>query len=292
MPAAPCHLAGFVGPIADCTVERALVVDLFELTRRDWLHYDPEGARAAVEAFSHVPRQAGLDDSQLDWPAYVSYDQAQRIAELRHMRLLTSRQWIHVAVGRRSLVYPYGGPQPQVSWANTLELGLGTPAPVGTFESGRSQRFGCFDMLGNVWEWVEDVVPGYEQPATQVWSPLAEDRLASVMGGAFNSRSRRTFERWPLRFHSRRLDRSTVSPAVGVRMGADAEEYLWRMANAWGDGPEVRARVREVGRRWASASGRDVVLALLEELAGLPAAPESLSWLVEGASSAGATEDA
>jgi len=41
--------------------------------------------------------------------------------------------------------------------ANTGELGLGEPTPVGTFESGRRAQGWPYDLVGNVSEWTETV---------------------------------------------------------------------------------------------------------------------------------------
>lgn len=283
VPAGPSRLEGFVGPGSDCSLEEAILFDRFEFTRGDWLHYDPAAARAASQRLGDG-LLASLDASSRDLPAFLSFDQAEALAARRGMRLPRAKEWIHVAVGRRSLVYPYGGLQPQQSWANTLELGFGAPTPVGTFESGKSRRFDCYDLLGNVWEWVADVVPGYaDVPATERWQPLAGDRLASAMGGGFDSRARRTFGSFPLQFHAVLLDRGTVSPALGARMAATADDYLWAMAERWGDSAAARERVRAVGARWGATAGSKVVLSFLEQLVARPGAPASLGWLVEGA---------
>lgn len=283
MPAGPSRLEGFVGPWADCSLPEALVVDRFEFTRGDWLHYDPDGARRSAARFAPSPL-ASLDEEALDLPAFLSWEQASALASARGMRLLGAQEWVHVAAGRRSLVYPYGGLQPQQSSANTLELGYAAPTPVGTFESGKSQRFDCYDLLGNVWEWVSDIVPGYwDVPKTEAWHAVEGDGLACVMGGGFDSRARRTFGSYPLQFHAMLLDRSTISAAIGARMAAPAEDYLWAMAGRWGGGEEIRARVRAVGKRWSSTSGSQLVLPFLEELARRPDAPAALAWLIEGA---------
>ncbi len=283
MPAGPSRLEGFVGPWADCSLPEALVVDRFEFTRGDWLHYDPDGARRSAARFAPSPL-ASLDEEALDLPAFLSWEQASALASARGMRLLGAQEWVHVAAGRRSLVYPYGGLQPQQSWANTLELGYGAPTAVGTFESGKSRRFDCYDLLGNVWEWVADVAPGYGDPGgTEAWEPIEGDGLASVMGGAFDTRARRTFGGQPLRLHAMTLDRRTVSCSIGARMAAPAAAYLWASAARWGQGEEVRARVRSVGRRWQASSGSNLVQPFLEELAARPGAPPALAWLAAGA---------
>ena len=198
VPAGSSRLEGYVGPYAECGVAVALVVDRFEFTRGDWLHYDAAGARSSAAAFTEAlgPRGSelfALGDAERDLPAYLSFDEAQSLAQARGMRLPTPREWVYVAVGGRSLFYPYGGRQPQKSWANTLELGLSAPTPVGTFESGRSRSFDCYDLLGNVWEWVDGAVLGYgDFPGLGAWDELEDDRLVSAMGGGFDSRSRRT----------------------------------------------------------------------------------------------------
>ncbi len=289
IPAGACAIEGFVGPWADCSISRPILVDRFEVTRRDWQHYFPgEGDRPYGRDWS--PEIAGLEEEQLDWPAFLSRPQAERLAARRGMRLLTAREWIYVATGRRSYPFPWGTER-RTSVANTADLGLGMPAAVGIFEGGRSQPFGCYDLLGNVWEWVSDRVPGYDDDFPDRTNFEARfrdlgDDLASVLGGGYDSRERPTYGGAKgLRFHARLLDQDTLSPAIGVRLGADAELYLWDSAPRWAEAPDARARVVAIGRRWAAVSGRELVMPLLENLVGRPGASLGLAWLLEGARS-------
>ncbi len=301
MPPARCSLEWFPGPLSDCSLDTAIVFDQFEITRGDvrrlWV-----GPERAADRLAWTPALGGSDAERAEWPAYVTYHEAEALAEARGMRLPTPREWIHVAVGRRAFVVPWGGREGPL-WANTLELRLGSPCRVGTFENGRSRPFGCYDLLGNVWEWVQGVVPGYEGELDLAFldplrvEPQSElDDLhgsqASVMGGAFDSASRATFRRdlarfpFTLRFHAKKLDKGTLSPAVGARMCADAERYIGSMAGRWGTSEEARERVRAVGARWAEDSlAREALLALLAELGALPDPPPALAWLEEGARS-------
>ena len=66
---------------------------------------------------------------------------------------------------------------------------------------------------------------------------------------------------------------------VGLRLVADAEQYLSEHAKEWERG-EFRERLLRLG---ASPGWGRAALPLLEELVGRPGAPRSLSWLLEGA---------
>ncbi len=298
VPAAACRLP--TGE--DFSIQSAIVMDLFELTRGDLdfflAEHGQEVWRSKDYAWSLEPLTR-TDEG--DWPAFFTFEEARRIAGWRGMRLPTAREWMHVALGRRALEYPWGKDQESV--ANTLETGLGCPTPVGTFENGRSQPFGCYDMVGNVWEWVSGTVPGYLDwirrdlfwKALHIWwseqnagaSGLPFLRV-SVLGGAYNTPRRRTYGPSPERdgptlFHARLVDPGTISPSIGARMCADAEPYLWTMAARWGSGAAVRARVQAVARRWSEDPlARDQLQDLLERMIAREGAPEGLRWLLEG----------
>lgn len=290
VPPADCIL----WPNSDLSLAHAIVFDRFELTRADLRHYWPERRSRAEEIQWHT--DAALDaPERADWPAAVDYHEARELATLRGMRLPTATEWLHVAVGRKEYQKPWGGSGREF-FANTLvtqegeDYSLKSPCSVGTFENGKSQPFGCYDLLGNAWEWVEGVVRGYV-PTSEPGADELDDlggTMTCVMGGAYDTSWRPTFELDRSinrqRFHARREDKRTLGPSFGARMCADAEPYLWAMAARWGSGTEARARVRAVGRRWAKedARARAELRTLLAELRVRPAAPLALAWLEEG----------
>jgi formylglycine-generating enzyme required for sulfatase activity len=276
-------------------------MDLYELTREDlWTLYREHAPdeQPAAERIAWDTESGYRREETRDWPAFLTWHEAVRVAGWRGMRLPTALEWIHVAVGRRGLRFPWGKDQSSV--ANTLEMGVSQPTPVGTFESGRSQPFGCYDMVGNVWEWVADAVPGYyDDPETDLSATppfpfdepafvAADSRRVSAMGGAFNTRRRATYGSLPrLTFNAQRLDQGHLSPEVGVRMCADAETYLWESAPRWGTGEGARQRVVAVGRAWSEDRvGRDGLAALLDGLLAREGAPPGLLWLREGVEAA------
>ena len=251
---------------------------------RAWLREEVRDA----ERFAWETDQGRDPESTRDWPAFLSFHEARRVGEWRGMRIPTAREWMHVAAGRRGLAYPWGKDQSSV--ANTYETDLGHPTPVGTFENGRARPFGCYDMVGNVWEWVADAVPGYLDSPLDLQAISGSDPRVSVLGGSFNTTRRPTFGSMRveggteiLGFQARRKDPATLSPEIGVRFCADAEPYLWTKAPAWGSGEAARARVTRVGRRWAGDSmARAGLEALLADLLAREGAPTALAWLADG----------
>lgn len=300
VPPARCTLDEYTSwPFADCSLERAIVFDRFELTRGDRAFYLSTPSRG--EQLGWTADAARDAPDRVDWPAYLDFHEAEEVAALRGMRLPTPREWIHVAVGRRGFPVPWGGRDMSL-WANTrivvrdefgqrVDLSLKSPWNVGSFENGRSRPFGCYDLLGNAWEWVDGVVPGVEPLPTDPRIDELDDSfgtMASAMGGAFDTPLQYTFSREsnripPLRFNARRLDKRTLSPSIGARMCADAEPYLWERAPLWGEGDAVRRRVQDVARRWCEdALTRDELRRLLGDLCARPGAPAGLAWLREG----------
>jgi len=271
----------------DLTLERALVFDRFELTRADLRHH--LGVRAS-EARAGFRSDAALDaPGREDWPAFVNFHEAAEVAHLRGMRLPTPREWLHVAVGRRDYAKPWGGSGREY-FANTLvvdqdgrDFSLGLPSRVGTYENGKSRPFGCYDLHGNVWEWVDGVVPG-TLGVPHDHDPF-DDELgtrASVLGGGYASPPQATYE--DRRFFARTVRKRELAPWIGARMCAVAEEYLWAKAREWGPAATSAARVQAVGRSWAEADALAAaeLPALLEGLLSRPGAPEGLRWLLAG----------
>ncbi len=243
-----------------------LLVDLYEVTRADWLRYHAE-ARPEIDPLlaSHI--ETWVDGTE-SWPAtYMTQTEARAFAEWRGMRLLSLGEWVFCAMSPSGWAYPWGT-TPQASIANTLELRLERPAPVGTFESGRSP-LSCYDLLGNVAEWISEPAPSeYLVPG---------DERVSAMGGSFRSRRRPLYHK-DTGFAAELLHPRTRSSDVGLRGAAPAAEFLWNRASAWGQGPQARARLTAVGRRWGRRASP-----LLDQLATRAGAPPGLRALAEGA---------
>lgn len=247
---------------------RDLFVDLFEVSRDEferWMGTQPEPRGLVSQA-------ALADTTHGAWPAYCDLFEARELASRRGMRLLTVGEWLYAAGGPVAQRYPWGRVF-QSSLANTLELGLLRPVPVGTFENGRSP-FGCYDMLGNVAEWVEGRAPN----ALEITVRAENTSLGTVIGGSFLTRVRPLYElnrEIGVTYPAESLPPGTRSIALGVRCAVDAQEFLRKNAGGWAG---QRQRVQLVGERLGPAA-----VPMLEELRGEPGSPTAIRWLLEGA---------
>lgn len=246
-------------------VSEALLVDRYEVTRGEWKRYLAQAPGPVAPPLAQWVRDWKADTDS--WPAsFMTLSEAQQFARWRGLRLLTSMEWTDCGLESGTWLYPWGMTW-QDSVANTLELRLERPTPVGTFESGRS-AIGCYDMLGNVAEWVSDDAPEANPGAAR----------ALAMGRSFRQYGRHN--RDPAQaWAGGGLHPDSRSDSVGLRCGVEAAGYLWDRAADWGTGDAaLRRRLVALGRRWGRRS-----LPLLEELVARPGAPEGLRALAEGA---------
>ncbi len=99
----------------------------------------------------------------------VDWNQASAYAKWAGARLLTDAEWSRAAYGE-GRAYPWGSDEPRPDLANYQGTGISDPTPVGLFPNGNTPEGGA-DMVGNVWEWVED---WYEK-----------DKYRTVRGGCY-----------------------------------------------------------------------------------------------------------
>jgi len=136
---------------------------------------------------------------------HVCYWEAEAYATWAGKRLPTEPEWEAAAswdaAAGVACVHPWGDAAPTPLHANLDALVFET-TPVGSYPAGRSP-FGCWDMLGNVWEWTSTdfhPYPGYETfPYPEYSEVFFGDEYKVLKGGAWATRFdavRNTFRNW------------------------------------------------------------------------------------------------
>ncbi len=270
VPPGTCRLLGRDGIEIVCRTQEALLVGRYEVTRGAWSSWVERGGMDPTLMPEHF--RDPWAEAAINWPASgMTLAEARAFAESQSMRLPTTAEWIRIAAGTRAQPWPWGLGRAS-SVANTAELELGRPVPVGAFEQGASPD-SIYDLLGNVAEWVEEPL------AAAVDSDLRS--LAWAVGGSYATRL------WKVQELDRAgrivvvhmdLDPNARALDVGLRCVIEARAWLGAHAPELGATTRERDGLRRIGARW----GRDAV-PLLEELSAAPDAPSSLRWLLDGA---------
>jgi hypothetical protein len=256
-----------------------LLVDRFETTRELWGQFlEATGRQDWVgwKLFRAPPGEQHLGRL----PAVgMNWDEAVAYAEWRGMRLPEVPEWLWIAAGPRAQAYPYGT-SPADSAANTTELGLLAPTPVGTFYSGRTPGDAIYDLEGNVSEWVHcglDVGSPWIPRTAQAGSGLQLSTWA--IGGSFLTHSRPLFMDavQGIQVNGVELSPGTRANDVGVRPVIEAR--TWLLANMeFYSRAAYKSRLLGVGRAWGNRAA-----GLLSELILEHPDQPMLTWLLEGA---------
>jgi iron(II)-dependent oxidoreductase len=169
----------------------AFAIDVYNLTNQEYLRFVLEGGYrerslwtdAGWECISSQGRSHPIfwvprGDSwacrtmfeeiplPLDWPVYVSHDEASAYARWIGKELPSEAEWHRAACATRDgseRVFPWGAEEPQSRFGN-FDLQRWDPTPAGSFPDGSSD-FSVTDLIGNGWEWTRTPFapfPGFE----------------------------------------------------------------------------------------------------------------------------------
>jgi gamma-glutamyl hercynylcysteine S-oxide synthase len=146
------------------------------------------------------------------WPANdehpvcgVNWYEANAYARFCGKRLLTEAEWEKAArwnpSTNQSQLYPWGDTiSDQLPCNHNHDLGMS--APVSAFPQGQS-AYGCYDMLGNVWEWTASTFHPYPNfssfPYAGYSSTYFDNRHYVLKGGSWVTRPwalRASFRNW------------------------------------------------------------------------------------------------
>jgi formylglycine-generating enzyme required for sulfatase activity len=140
-------------PAHEVTIARPFAVAKFAVTFDEW------DACAACGGCQRDARDSGRGRHpviNVDWDDAQAYAKWLSGVTGRRYRLLSEAEWEYAARAGSQRAYPWGDDiklngKPMANCGDPWDGN--TTVPVGSFPAN---RFGLYDMIGNVWEWTED----------------------------------------------------------------------------------------------------------------------------------------
>jgi len=176
----------------------------------DWPNITPNDKKV------YSPLCTVADPAKGDHPINcLNWEMANTYCKNNDKRLPTEAEWEYATRGPDGRVYPWGDEAPTekhlnacgtecLAWAKQNKVaqqfpgalyqaddGFPTTAPVGKFPAGRS-RFGPYDVVGNVWEWVADWDGAYWAADQKNPSGPDSGEKRVIRGGGWNG----SFPEW------------------------------------------------------------------------------------------------
>jgi formylglycine-generating enzyme required for sulfatase activity len=185
----------------------------------------------------YTPLCTIADANKQDHPINcISWEMANTYCKAQDKRLPTEAEWEYATRGPDGRTYPWGDEEPTaqhlnacgkecVSWAAKAGVagqfpgmlyptddGFATTAPVGKFPAGRS-RFGPYDVVGNVWEWVADWDGPYTAEDQKDPTGPEQGTKKVIRGGAWNG----SYPSWLHPSFRYAQDPTALSHGIGFR---------------------------------------------------------------------------
>jgi cytochrome c-type biogenesis protein len=138
---------------------KGFYIDRFEVTRKRYKIYIDDVGAIAPEAWNNSAYAEGTGEHPV---VGVTWFDAANFCQWAGKKLPSEKQWERAARGAQGNEYPWGNEF--IEGAANLSGRAGsknTAGPVGSFPKGVSPE-GAHDLVGNVWEWVEDDYAPYQ----------------------------------------------------------------------------------------------------------------------------------
>lgn len=146
----------------------AFQIGRYPVTNAQYQRFVQETGHPAPQSWEGDVYPEKKGDHPVTW---VTVEDAEVYTAWTGFRLPTFEEWTRAARGDDGRRFPWGD-EIDKPRCNTAELGAGGTTPVGAFPDGVSP-VGCYDMMGNVWEW------------TSTWYDEEERNFRVVCGGAW-----------------------------------------------------------------------------------------------------------
>lgn len=161
-------------------------IDKYEVTNKDYLKFCQETGHKLPAFWNTDIFKCG--ENYLNYPVVgVNFGDAKKYAEWAGKRLPTEAEWECAARGGlEGKDFPNGNvwtkekaKQDGNGWRNLIE-------PVGSYEPN---RYGLYDMAGNVWEWVADRHSETYYKESEYYNPKGPEKGSNrlIRGGSWHS---------------------------------------------------------------------------------------------------------